>query len=273
MIEYRPDLIIAKVLGEYDHRWPRNVLPMYEHFARAAIELHPANMECLNDTSSINNSELHGFCDMDDVRTTLARFLVGVVRDGNGQRRDVLSRCGIRHVNDLTKPICLPGWDRKFQLHYDVRERKLKKSWNSSHPGAVFGQTACFRFTQQCRWRFEIQYGYSQDSSSWLLALEQRYRESLHSFGCRAKKWVEELFVEESFHGGRKRIGDNRDYDAATKAVRSVFWDEHTGCNEILTEILLALRGPGLSSRRIRLNEQRLRVIRRWMAKPERKKR
>ncbi|KKK98820.1 hypothetical protein LCGC14_2638920 [marine sediment metagenome] len=267
MIEYRPNLIIAEGLGELNSRWPNNMLPLYEHFARAALDIHPENLECLNDTSSINNSDLYGFCDMDDVCTTLARFLVGVMRDGNGKRRDVLFRCGIRHMHDLTKPIRLPGWDRNFQLHYDIRERKLKESWNTCHPGAVFGQTACFRFTQQCRWCFEIQYGYSHDSSSWLLALEQRYRESLHSFGCRAKKWIEELFIEESFHGGRKRIGDNRDYDAATDAVRSVFWDEHSGCNERLTELLLAIRGPGLSSSRIRLNEQRLRVIRRWMAK------
>jgi hypothetical protein len=270
MIEYRPHLIIARELGVYPNEWTYNLLPLYEHFARATLDLFPSNLECLNNTSSIYNSELHGFASMEAVRTTLARFFVGVVDDG--MKRDVLSRCGIRSVKDLTKPIRLPGWDRSITICYDVRERKLKKSWNKSHPDAVYGQYAYFQFTTDRRWSFKVEYGYSRDSSSWQLVIHQHRRESLHSFGCRVEKWIEELFDEESPYGTPRRCYENNIYDNAHSAVHSVFYPDFVNFNEKLIELLCKGNSSGgISAHKIRLDKQRLKVIQRWIANDARR--
>ena len=270
MIEYRPHLIIARELGVYPNKWTHNLLPLYEHFARATLDLFPSNLECLNNTSSIYNSELHGFTSMEAVRTTLARFFMGVVADG--MQRDVLSRCGIRSVKDLTKPVRLPGWDRNIWMHYDIRERKLRKSWNECHPAATFGQCAYYQFTTNRRWCFKVEYGYSRDSSSWQLAIHQHRRESLHSFGCRVEKWIEEIFVDESPYGTPRRCYDNFNYDNAHRAVNSVFYPDFANFNEKLIELLCTGNSSGgISAHKIRLDKQRLEVIQRWIANDARR--
>lgn len=265
MIEYRPHLIVARELGMYPDKWTNNLLPLYEHFARATLDLFPSNLECLNNTSSIYNSELHGFTSMEAVRTALARFFMGVVADG--MQRDVLSRCGIRSVKDLTKPVRLPGWDRNIRMHYDIRERKLRKSWNECHPAATFGQCAYYQFTTNRRWCFKVEYGYSRDSSSWQLAIHQHRRESLHSFGCRVEKWIEEIFVDESPYGTPRRCYDNDIHDNAYKAVNDAFYPDFIEYNEKLIELLCKGNSSGgASAHKIRLDKQRLKVIQRWIA-------
>jgi len=263
VITFRPDFIVAQHLGAYDHRQPENLLPLYEHFARATLDLYPGHLECLNNTSSINNSEFESFTCMEKVNATLAKFLSKVAVTGS--HRDVLARCGIKTSKDLAKPIRLPGWDRPFQVHYDVRERRLVKSWNDCHPDARFGQYASIQFTTYRRWMFTVNYGYSHDSSSWQLNYCQRKGESLNRFGQKVKAWIDELFEPEPDYS-RTRFCANYRFDDTTRAVRKIFYDEYVGLDDELVQSLLGVEGSSLREHRIKLSRSRLNTLRRWIA-------
>lgn len=267
MISFLPSYILAKSVGRvYDPTQPRNLLPLYEYFARKAISIDRWHLESLSDTSSINNSELRGFSDMDSVGHTLG-VLFASVGQSNSRRADLLASRGIRTWKDLARPICLPGWDRPDWFPHNVREQRLKKSWNGSHPDAVFGQCAYLQFGAECRWRCVVAYGYSHDSSTWYLELRQK-QESLAAFCVRAKAWLDDLFVSDD---AISRQCCNRDYDTTTSAVDNVFWGGYSGNEEKFVAALLAVDGGGCSQHRIELNSRRLAVLRRWMKQDKRR--
>jgi len=266
MITYYPCHVVSALIGYGPRQHPRNLLPLYERFARRAVLLHPCKLECLNDTSGINDTELHGLDSMKDVHTTLAVLFSAVGTDS--RKGQFLASCGIRKWTDLAMPIQCVGWDRPFPFPQSIRERKLRLSWNSCHPEAIYGQYAYLRYTTwRPRWSLVVKYGYSHDTSSWSLELKQKSGESLRLFGQRATAWIDELFEPDTREeNAGLRDERNRAYDRVEDAVKKVFWDDDlAGRDERLRDMLLGIPGACLTEHRMRLTPTRLAVLRRWI--------
>lgn len=268
MITYIPAYVAARhrSVCAYDSKQPRHLLPLWEHFARLAIDWDKNALECLNDTSSIHNWEFQEFTSKQRVRDSLSRlFLLAGTDSVSGE---FLRYCGIRKWSDLTKPIRVKGWDRHIPFDVDVRERKMKQPGpNECHPDAIFGQYAGLAFGTDRRWYFRVHYGYSHDSSSWYVYIRQNGGESLFHFGQRITAFVADLFESDDWPSSRQQA--NRDYDCTFKAVEDLFYIDHPDARDRLVRLLAGIKGFSLTAHRIQLTARRLATLSRWITEDD----
>ena len=263
MITYRPDYIVASRFGDsYPAKQPMDFLPLYEHLARKVLDWK-LPFENLIDTSGRGFSEFEKIASQKDAKTTLAKLFLAV---GTGYARgEFLHRLGIRRWADLAKPIVVPGRPCKtcyVGLVPHVRERRLVEPGpNEYHPCAIYGQSCYYQFSGWRQlWRFVLHYGYSHDSSTWTIHIEQGRSESLPTFVDETvPKWLSEKLVPENWAIPREQR--NRDFEQLDPAVEAVFrWDSTKKgiTTDLLRDILLDHRKPTLTG-------PRLSVLRRWI--------
>lgn len=83
-------------------------------------------------------------------------------------------------------PMELPGWLAHF---HGVR---LKKSANKYHTKAYWLHGGYFRLTEDARrWKFNIEYSYRHEGSSWAIGIEQKRGEKFEAFIARIWAWIE----------------------------------------------------------------------------------
>jgi len=220
----------------------------------------------VNDTSSINNTELQGFSTRDQVHKALARIFSHAGM--NTLTGGFLHNCGIKCWADLDKPILVPSRNRDVPFEMNVAERPMRLPGpNPCHPEAVFGQYAAIQFDADLlRWSFRVNYGYSRDCSSWLVSIHQEAKESLHHFGQRIPGFIDSLFQPENKWAARDRAYKNRQYLRAFHAIDDLFYSEWWKMGYDLAEAIMETpETGGTRDRHIVLTKSRCRTVKRWI--------
>lgn len=205
-----------------------------------------------------------------------ARLMPGWIdRESRGKPRfDIaarfLTRCGIRTWQGLVKPMRFHGWHPKVfpkSKWFEMQGRTFKTSPNSCHPKAtsVFGFT--FELCERkgwLQWVGRIEYGYPHDGSSWYVGIPQIRDETLDKFAVRIDETIDGLLVPESWSCGREQY--ERDWNRTRRAIDDVF--NVSDCRldyDGLTNLFMDVKGSSLQSHRVRLDNRRAALLRRWL--------
>lgn len=274
MISIRPaDALIREVRG-FSSRYIDEAewFVVYEHFARrlAAWESGGLKCELLNDTSSINNGELHPLHSRDAAR----KHLVGLFREAGGKFTggDFLRFCGINTWADLDRPVQVRGWKPQLfaaRQWFDMEGRKFKSPGpNQCHRRArcVYCGELIFCVHRK-RWHYRLGYGYPRpdDHSRWYIGLSQNSTESREHFAGRVNEWLaDQLIAEDGRYRAIDRNRRERKWLSARQACETLFNIDKYDIEGKLATAAVAIRSAGLGDHRIPLTKARLRTLLRW---------